>query len=44
MKPDLAVAQRLATGHPVTAPGIPKDYPEPPTLVTADCIHPPEQP
>ena len=33
----------LAPGQPVTAPGIPKDYPDPQSLVTTDCIHPPEK-
>jgi restriction-modification enzyme MmeI-like protein len=34
------VASRIEQGEPVTAPGVPKNYPEPPTLMTADCIQP----
>lgn len=39
-----AVASRLDTGEPVTAPGIPSNYPEAKraALVTQDCIQPPE--
>jgi hypothetical protein len=37
------VAKRLAAGRPVTAPGIPPDYPVPAQLVTEDCIQPPDQ-
>jgi SAM-dependent methyltransferase len=36
------VAQRIESGQPVTAPGVPKDYPKPKELVTQDCIEPPE--
>lgn len=35
---NLAVAARLDTAQPVTAPGVPPTYPDPPALVTADCI------
>ncbi|MBI5671537.1 MAG: class I SAM-dependent DNA methyltransferase [Chloroflexi bacterium] len=36
------VAGRIAAGEPVTAPGIPADYPNPAELVSAGCITPPE--
>ncbi len=36
-----AVAQRIEAGHPVTAPGVPKDYRKAKELVTEDCIHAP---
>ncbi|MCX7010068.1 MAG: class I SAM-dependent DNA methyltransferase, partial [Kiritimatiellaeota bacterium] len=35
-----AVAARLARHEPVTAPGVPATYPNPPSLITADCIRP----
>ena len=34
------VASRIEKGEPVTAPGVPKNYPEPQKLVTSDCIQP----
>ena len=34
------VAQRLTQNEPVTAPGIPPNYPNPESLVTEDCIRP----
>ncbi len=34
------VAASIENGSPVTAPGVPKDYPEPQKLVTEDCIRP----
>jgi len=34
------VAGRIDKGEPVTAPGIPADYPDPSCLVTDDCIRP----
>jgi hypothetical protein len=37
---NLAVAQRLEKAEPVTAPGVPNNYPEPKNLVTHDCIEP----
>lgn len=36
------VAARLAAGEPVTAPGLPPDYPTPAELVSPGCITPPE--
>lgn len=38
---NLSVADRIEKGDLVTAPGIPKGYPEPDKLVTEDCIEPP---
>ena len=38
---NLAVAQRIENGEPVTAPGIPADFPKPESLVSEDCIRPP---
>jgi hypothetical protein len=35
-----SVAARIANGEPVTAPGVPKDYPDASKLVTDDCIRP----
>ena len=35
------VAAAITDGKPVTAPGIPKTYPTPETLITPDCIQPP---
>ncbi len=37
-----AVAARIEAGEPVTAPGVPPDYPHPAELVSAGCIQPPE--
>ena len=34
------VADRIARNEPVTAPGIPPNYPNPGSLVTEDCIRP----
>ena len=34
------VADRIGRGEPVTAPGVPKDHPDPKKLVTEDCIRP----
>jgi hypothetical protein len=34
------VAARIAAGQPVTAPGMPSDFPDPVALVTDDCIRP----
>ncbi len=39
---NLAVAARIEAGEPVTAPGVPADYPTPGELVSAGCIAPPE--
>ena len=36
------VADRIEAGEPVTAPGIPPDYPDPTELVSDGCIQPPE--
>jgi hypothetical protein len=36
------VAARIEAGEPVTAPGIPPDYPNPDELVSEGCIQPPE--
>jgi hypothetical protein len=41
---NLAVAARLDRGEAVTAPGLPKNHPNPDSLVTADCIRPPDLP
>jgi hypothetical protein len=35
------VAARIENGSPVTAPGVPKNYPDPKKLVTEDCVKPP---
>ena len=35
---NLEVSRREKAGEPVTAPGIPSDYPDPSRLVTDDCI------
>ena len=32
------VAAKIEQGSPVTAPGVPKNYPQPEQLVTQDCI------
>jgi hypothetical protein len=37
---NLAVARRIEKGEPVTAPGIPPDFPKPDTLMSDDCIRP----
>jgi hypothetical protein len=37
---NLEVAGRIERGEPVTAPGVPRDYPDPASLVTDDCIRP----
>jgi hypothetical protein len=37
---NLEVAARIEKGEPVTAPGMPANYPEPKMLVTEDCIKP----
>jgi hypothetical protein len=37
---NLEVAARIDRGEPVTAPGVPPDYPAPERLVTDDCIRP----
>lgn len=34
------VAAKIENGEPVTAPGVPKNYPDAKKLVTADCIQP----
>ena len=36
------VAARIDAGEPVTAPGIPPDYPNPTELVSDGCIQPPD--
>ena len=36
------VAAKIEKGEPVTAPCVPKNYPDPEKLVTADCIKPAE--
>ena len=38
---NLEVAQRLEEGEPVTAPGIPANFPKPETLISDDCIRAP---
>lgn len=38
---NLAVADRIQSGEPVTTPGIPPNFPDPETLVTEDAIRPP---
>ena len=35
---NLEVTQRIGPGQPVTAPGVPTDYPDPSRLVTDDCV------
>ena len=37
------VAAKIEKGEPVTAPGVPKNYPDLRKLVTADCIRPGDQ-
>ena len=39
-----AVAAKIEKGEPVTAPGVPKNYPDANKLVTEDCIRPDNQP
>ena len=34
------VATKIGKGEPVTAPGVPKNYPDAKKLVTEDCIRP----
>jgi hypothetical protein len=34
------VASRIEKGEPVTAPGVPKNYPDAQSLVTTDCVRP----
>ena len=34
------VATKIEKGEPVTAPGVPKNYPDAKHLVTEDCIRP----
>ena len=36
------VSAKIEAGEPVTAPGVPKDYPNPAELVSEGCITPPE--
>lgn len=38
---NLAVAQRIQAGQPVTAPGVPSSYPNPAGLITPDSIQSP---
>ncbi len=38
---NLEVAANIAQGSPVTAPGVPKNYPEPKRLLTTDCVEAP---
>jgi hypothetical protein len=43
MKPvalNLEVAANIEKDSPVTAPGVPKNYPDAKKLVTEDCIQP----
>ena len=37
---NLEVAARIDRGEPVTAPGIPPNFPNPESLITTDCIQP----
>jgi hypothetical protein len=37
---NLEVAARIERAEPVTAPGVPRNYPDPAKLVTPDCIRP----
>ena len=37
---NLEVAARIEPGEPVTALGVPRNYPDPAKLVTKDCIKP----
>ncbi len=40
LKLNLKLAGKEAKGETITSPGLPKFYPEPKELVTADCIQP----
>ena len=40
LKLNLALAEKEKQGQPITPPGLPDFYPDPPALVTADCIKP----
>jgi hypothetical protein len=40
---NLAIAQCIEKGEPITPPGIPGDFPKPETLISEDCIRPPIQ-
>ena len=37
---NLEVAGKIERSEPVTAPGLPKNYPDPSKLLTEDCIQP----
>ena len=37
---NLEVTGRIEQGEAVAAPGVPKDYPDPSSLVSEDCIKP----
>lgn len=37
---NFAVYAKIVAGEPVTAPGIPEDYPQPAELISAGCIQP----
>ncbi len=39
---NLEVAAQIKAGDEVTAPGIPKDYPDPAELISSGCIQPPD--
>jgi len=39
---NLEVAAKIEKGEPVTAPGLPPDYPDPKKLITDDCVKPEE--
>jgi hypothetical protein len=38
--PQSVFAARILQGEPITAPGVPKNYPAAKKLVTEDCIKP----
>ena len=40
LAPNLDVTARIERGEPLTAPGVPKNYPEPKQLMTQDCSKP----
>lgn len=40
---NLNVAARIEKGDPVTAPGVPNDYPNPAELITDDCVRAEEE-
>jgi hypothetical protein len=40
---NLALAQRIEQGEPVTSPGIPANFPKLETLISDDCIRPPAE-